>query len=118
METRSALVDPWTKFRARKLKNLVNLKFTKLLALENARKLCRMFQRETYENGAPFAHAGVVRRNANGAPGFHAGSVQHYGFMKEPSVIVWLPPASIANTSNSCSPEARDATYSGETVTL
>jgi hypothetical protein len=41
-----------------------------------------------------------------------------YGFVKEPSVMVWLPPASIASTSNAFGPDGRDATNSGDTVTL
>ena len=45
-------------------------------------------------------------------------TTERYCFVKEPSVIVWLPPASIANTSNRCGPAARDATNSGGTVTL
>ena len=40
------------------------------------------------------------------------------GFVKEPAVIVWFPLASIANTSNPCSPKAREAMNSGGTVTL
>ena len=43
---------------------------------------------------------------------------EHYSFTKEPSVIVWFPPASIASTSNAFTPELRDATNSGGTVTL
>jgi hypothetical protein len=41
-----------------------------------------------------------------------------YGFVNELSVMVWLPPTSIASTSKSCSSEERDATNSGGTVTL
>jgi hypothetical protein len=52
------------------------------------------------------------------SPGYAEAASAHYGFMKTPSVIVWLPPASIANTSNGCGPEARDPTNSSETVTL
>ena len=44
-------------------------------------------------------------------------AVHDHGIVKKPSVIVWFPPASMANTSNPCSPEPRDATYSGGTVT-
>ena len=39
-------------------------------------------------------------------------------FTNELSVIVWLPPASIAKTSKGFAPEGSDATNSGDTVTL
>lgn len=42
----------------------------------------------------------------------------YYGLMKVPSLSVWLPPFSIASTSKGFSPEGRDATNSGDTVTL
>jgi len=41
-----------------------------------------------------------------------------YSVSKDPSVIVWFPLESIANTSNPCSPVSREATNSGGTVTL
>lgn len=37
--------------------------------------------------------------------------------MKGPSVIVWFPPASMANTSTCCSPAPGDWTNCGDTVT-
>src|SRR5207247_3192260 len=43
---------------------------------------------------------------------------EHYPFTKEPSVIVWFPPASIASTSNAITTEMWDATNSGRYVTL
>jgi hypothetical protein len=66
---------------------------------------------------APFTVAKAWARDVNGARGAHVRAFEHYCLIKEPSVIVWLPPASIANTSNGCSPPARDWTNSGVTVT-
>ena len=45
-------------------------------------------------------------------------SVRGQGNSNVPSVSVWLALASIASTSYGCSPEGRDATNSGGTVTL
>ena len=45
-------------------------------------------------------------------------NARRHGFAKDPSVIDWFPPASMASTSKALSPGGRDATNSGETVTL
>ena len=66
----------------------------------------------------PFACVTVLMRDAMEPANPTQVASKRYCFVKEPSVIVWLPPASIANTSNGCDPWARDPTNSGGTVTL
>lgn len=80
--------------------------------------LCKTIIKEKVEKSRP------IFASTKKCPSSHGISIKQpkkesvYSFTKESSVMDWLPLFSIANTSNSCSPGGRDATYSGETVTL